>query len=75
MRQAIKQTLGEEEQFDPCKAYRLPIARTLIYEHLGLSLIFLLIALVARHPFTTAIPLAWIVVTLSVTRRIKQHRQ
>ncbi len=71
MRKATKHTLDEEGPFDPCKYYRLPIARSLIYEHLGLALISLLIALVARHPFTTAMPLAWIVVVLGLRQRLK----
>ncbi len=71
MNRASKQTFGEEKQFDPCKYYRLPIARSLIYEHLGLALIFLLIALIARHPFTTAMPLAWIAVVLGLRQRLK----
>ncbi len=77
MRQALRQVMAlpqprEAPQPDPCQAYRFPVARSRVYEHAALTMLFLIIALVTRHPFAMGMPLAWALVTWGVGRQMKR---
>ncbi len=77
LRQALRQVIAlpqpqEAPLPDPCQAYRFPVARFRVYEHAALTMLFLCIALVTRHPFTMGMPLAWALVTWGVGRQMKR---
>ena len=78
LRQALRQVIAlpqpqEAPLPDPCQAYRFPVARFRVYEHAALTMLFLCIALVTRHPFTMGMPLAWALVTWGVGRQMKRQ--